>query len=304
MTELKFTVSEKHEGKRLDTLASELAPEFSRSRWQKAGMFLRNGEEVSYKTKAVVGDTWELSCEPASGLPPQLEAWDFSLRILAESKSWLVIEKPIDVSIHPSASEPDQHTIVNALAHQFPAWKKAFPDEPLRPGVVHRLDKPTSGILLIARTDAALRYFQDHWKETEKWYRAVVTGRPPQSGRVEGAIARDSKNRTKMAVSNAESAKSAESYFERDAISPYEKYSLLRVRIPTGRTHQIRVHLSAIGFPILGDSKYGGEKAERLFLHAEKLTFPDPDKNGEMTTVECPVPEIFFKQFPDFVKKY
>lgn len=300
MTEFTFTVTEKQAGKRMDSLAAELIPEFSRSRWQKAGTFLRNGEKTSYKTKVTTGETWELSCEPATGLPPQLEAWDFPLRILAESKSWLVIEKPIDVSIHPSASEPDQHTIVNALAYQFPAWKKAFPDEPLRPGVVHRLDKPTSGILLVARTDAALRYFQDHWKETTKWYRAVVTGRPPQSGRVEGAIARDFKNRTKMTVSNAESAKSAESYFERDAISPYEKYSLLRVRIPTGRTHQIRVHLSAIGFPILGDTKYGGAKEERLFLHAETLTFPDPDKKGEMRTVKSDVPDVFFKQFPDF----
>ncbi len=300
MTEFKFKVSEKHAGKRMDTLAAEFVSEFSRSRWQKAGIFLRNGEKASYKSKAATGDVWELSCEPVCGLPPQLEAWDFPLKVLAESKSWLVIEKPIDVSIHPSASDPDQHTIINAVIHQFPAWKKAFPDEPLRPGVVHRLDKPTSGVLLVARTDAALRYFQDHWKETVKWYRTVVSGKPPQSGRVEGALARDFKNRTKMAISNSEGAKDAESYFERDAVSPYGRGSLLRVRIPTGRTHQIRVHLSSIGFPILGDPKYGGEKEERLFLHAETLTFPDPDNNGEMRTVESPVPEVFFKQFPEF----
>jgi 23S rRNA pseudouridine1911/1915/1917 synthase len=303
MKEFTFTVSQKHEGKRLDTLAAELMPAFSRSRWQKAGVFLRNGEKASYKAKAISGDTWNISCEPACGLPPQLEAWDFPLKILAESKSWIVIEKPIDVSIHPSASDPDQHTIINAIVHQFPAWEKAFPDEPLRPGIVHRLDKPTSGVLLIARTDAALRYFQNHWKETEKWYRAVVHGKPPQSGRIEAAIARDFKNRTKMAVSAGESAKDAESYFERDAVSPYGRGSLLRVRIPTGRTHQIRVHLSAIGFPILGDLKYGGEKEERLLLHAESLTFPDPDNNGEMRTVKCPVPEIFFKQFPEFIQE-
>jgi 23S rRNA pseudouridine1911/1915/1917 synthase len=302
MTELKYIVSEKNAGKRMDTLASELVPEFSRSRWQKAGVFIRNGKIASYKAKSAVGDSWVLSCEPASGLPPQLEAWDFPLHILAESKSWLVIEKPIDVSIHPSASEPDQHTIVNALAHQFPKWEKAFSDEPLRPGVVHRLDKPTSGVLLVARTDAALRYFQDHWKETEKWYRAVVSGRPPQSGRIEAAISRDFKNRTKMTVQGGSHAKDAESYFERDSLSVDEKSALLRVRIPTGRTHQIRVHLSAIGFPLLGDVKYGGEKADRLFLHAEKLTFPDPDKNGEMTTVACPVPEGFFRKFADFAK--
>lgn len=303
MTDFKFTVTEKQTGKRMDTLAAELVPEFSRSRWQKAGVFKRNEKITSYKSKAAVGDVWELSCEPVCGLPPQLEAWDFPLKVLAESKSWLVIEKPIDISIHPSASDTDQHTIVNAVVHQFPAWKKAFPDEPLRPGVVHRLDKPTSGVLLVARTDSALHYFQNHWKETTKWYRAVVSGKPPQSGHIKGALARDFKNRTKMAVSNSDSAKDAESYFERDAVSPYGRGSLLRVRIPTGRTHQIRVHLSAIGFPILGDTKYGGEKEERLLLHAESLTFPDPDNNGEMRKVECPVPEIFFKQFPEFDSK-
>lgn len=297
MKELKIIISEKHAGKRMDTLAAELIPEFSRSRWQKAGTFLRNGEEVSYKVKAAEGETWMISCEPASGLPPQLEAWDFPLKILAESKSWIAIEKPIDISIHPSTSDPDQHTIVNALVHQFPAWKKEFPDEFLRPGVVHRLDKPTSGVLLVARTDAALRYFQTHWKETEKWYRAVVSGRTPQSGRIEGAIGRNVQNRTKMSVSVGTDAREAESYFERVAFSNNEKLSMLKVRIPTGRTHQIRVHLSAIGFPIIGDTKYGGVAHERLLLHAETLTFPDPDKNGEMRTVVSEVPEVFFHTF-------
>jgi 23S rRNA pseudouridine1911/1915/1917 synthase len=297
MTEFKFTVSEKHAGKRMDTLAAELVPEFSRSRWQKAGAFQRNGEKVSYKAKAAIGDAWVLACEPASGLPPNLDSWDFPLKILAESKSWLAIEKPIDISIHPSVSDTDQHTIVNALVHQFPVWKKAFPEEFLRPGVVHRLDKPTSGVLLVARTDAALRYFQKHWGETEKWYRAIVAGRTPQAGRIEAAIGRDYKNRTKMSVSVGSDAREAESYFERMALGVDEKSSMLRVRIPTGRTHQIRVHLSSIGFPIIGDTKYGGDSHERLLLHAETLTFPDPDKNGEMLTVESPVPAIFLHKF-------
>lgn len=300
MTTFKFTATEKQAGKRVDSLAAELVPEFSRSRWQKAGIFLRNNDPVNYKTKVVEGDEWEITCEPATGVPQQLVPWDFPLRVLAESETWLAIEKPIGVSIHPAESDPGQNTIVNALAHQFPEWEKRFPDLPLRPGVVHRLDKPTSGVLLVARTDETLRYFQNHWCETEKWYRAVVTGRPPRSGRIEGAIARAKDDRTRMSVSASEGAKDAESYFERNAVSPYEKYSLLSVRIPTGRTHQIRVHLSAIGFPILGDSKYGGESFERLLLHAEKLTFPDPDKNGEKQTVVCPAPEIFFKKFPDY----
>ncbi len=170
MTELDFTVKTAQSGKRIDTLAAELMPEFSRSRWQKAGIFQRDGQDVSYKTKVSLGESWHIECEVAEGVSSHLEAWNYPLKILAESKSWMAIEKPIDVSIHPSASTPDQHTIVNALVHQFPAWKKEFPDEPLRPGVVHRLDKPTSGVLLVERTDAALRYFQAHWKETEKWY--------------------------------------------------------------------------------------------------------------------------------------
>jgi len=297
MTERTITISEKQAGKRLDTLAAEMVPEFSRSRWQKAGTFTRNGEVSSYKTKAVVGDAWTLACEPAVGLSPNLESWDFPLQILAESKSWIVINKPIDISIHPSVSDTDQHTIVNALVHQFSEWKKLFPEEPLRPGIVHRLDKPTSGVLLIARTDAALRYFQSHWGETEKWYRAVVAGRTPQSGKIEGAIGRNIKNRTKMSVSSGTDAREAESYFERVSFSNDEKLSMLKVRIPTGRTHQIRVHLSAIGFPIVGDMKYGGISNKRLLLHAETLTFPDPDADGAMRTVEAEVPEEFFHTF-------
>lgn len=300
MTTQKITITSKQSGTRADSLAAELVPKFSRSRWQKAGTFLRNGKSVNYKTKVQEGDTWEISCEPATGVPLHLEPWDCPLKILAESKTWLAIEKPIGISIHPSESDPDQHTIVNALAHQFSDWEKRFPELPLRPGVVHRLDKPTSGVLLVARTDETLRYFQSHWSETEKWYRAVVTGRPPQSGRIEGAIARAADDRTRMSVSAREGAKDAESYFERDAVSPYEKYSLLRVRIPTGRTHQIRVHLSAIGFPILGDAKYGGEKFERLLLHAETLSFPDPDQGGTTKTVTSVAPDEFFKKFPDF----
>ncbi len=100
-----------------------------------------------------------------------------------------------------------------------------------------------------------------------------------------------------MTISAGDDAKDAESYFERVAFSNDEKLSLLKVRIPTGRTHQIRVHLSAIGFPIVGDTKYGGMEHERLLLHAESLTFPDPDNDGERKSVVSEVPENFWKKF-------
>lgn len=294
MIQHKIIIKEKESGTRIDTICAQRFPEISRSQWTKRGVFQK--EDVSKAAKTIVksGDVWVLQYqenEQNSNLNP----WDSPLKILQESKTWVIIEKPIGIAVHPSQSDPSQKTIVNALIHQFKALSESYDDidgqKIPRPGLVHRLDKETSGVLLVAKTTQSHKYFQEHWKEVEKIYTAMVSGTPPKKGKIEGGITRDPLNRQKMTVLNTENSKDAITFFERS--KSQRNKSILKVRIPTGRTHQIRVHLSSIGFPIIGDEKYGGKKAKRLMLHATSLTFPDPDKNGEIVKISSTEPSEF-----------
>ncbi|MBT3349212.1 RluA family pseudouridine synthase [bacterium] len=291
MIDAKITVAEKNAGKRIEILAAETFPEISRTRWQRHGEFFLKKVEKKGKNKIAAGEIWTVKFCPPAELEKKLAPWNFELKILAEEKNWIAIEKPIGISVHPSASENSDETIVNALVAQFPEIGKNF-DDAERPGIVHRLDKPTSGILLVAKTPEAHAALQKNWKKVEKTYVAIVCGQPPKSGKIEAGISRDKKDRQKMAVSSSSRAKSAESFFERLKTDTTENLSLIEVKIPTGRTHQIRVHFSAIGFPILGDEKYGGKKADRVFLHAWKLKFPDPD-SAKTLEIESPIPTEF-----------
>jgi 23S rRNA pseudouridine1911/1915/1917 synthase len=255
-------------------------------------MFFHNGKQKKANTKVLIDQQWSVECEVETLLSSSdIEPWDFPLKILAESKSWVAIEKPEGISIHPSPSDRSQETIVNALVHQFGA-KLSSPDEDVpRPGIVHRLDKVTSGVLLVAKTNGAHKFFQEHWSDVIKTYFAVVTGNPPPKGKIEGGILRSSKDRQKMAVSSSEQSRSAVTFFE--TMETKGETSLLKINIPTGRTHQIRVHLSSIGFPIVGDEKYSGKEFKRVLLHAAELQFPDPDKKGKMMVVKSEVPDVF-----------
>ncbi len=251
------------------------------------------------KTKVGEGEVWEVECtsegESSSFRLQKVEPWDYPLKILKESKTWVVIEKPEGISVHPSSSERSNKTVVNALVYHFGKNLSVSPrtieEEFFRPGIIHRLDKVTSGVLLIAKTNATHRFFQKNWNKVEKTYYALVQGKPPKKGKIEAGILRDTKDRKKMAVSNEEKAKEAVTFFE--TVEGDGKLSLLKIIIPTGRTHQIRVHLSAIGFPILGDEKYGGSKADRVYLHAEKLVFPDPDKENIICKASLSLPKKF-----------
>lgn len=299
-----FEISEEQAGKRIDALsASVLGEQCTRSKLQKYGTFFLKKSadffETSAKTKVKEGETWKVVWPEQVEASDDLEPWDFPLTILAETSDYAVIEKPIGVTIHPSPTERSQQTIANALLHHF--GKKLAENfmeiegkKIARPGIVHRLDKGTSGALLIAKTDQSLAWFQSHWKEVEKVYYAVVSGVPPRSGKIMAGIERNPQDRQKMMASDSEKSKDAITFFEREQVSSDEKYSLLRVKIPTGRTHQIRVHLSSIGFPILGDDKYDGKKADRMYLHAFSLIFPEKDQK-ERKTVESVVPEEFFE---------
>ena len=291
-----FIIATSEVGTRIETLCAKKFPDFSRSAWAKGGKFFYRDVEKPGKTKVKEGEHWKVQFPVAEVGSSKIIPWDFPLKILKNSKTWVAIEKPDNISVHGSVSERGNKTIVNALAHQFGKNLSAGQEdvgqkECMRPGIVHRLDKGTSGILLVAKTNKTHRYLQEHWKEVEKTYHAVVVGTPPEKGKIEAGILRNAGDRTKMTVSSSEKARDAVTYFE--VLESKNGLSLLKIKIPTGRTHQIRVHLSAIGFPVFGDEKYGGGEGERMMLHASELRFPDPDCGGEKMEVLCGVQEGF-----------
>jgi 23S rRNA pseudouridine1911/1915/1917 synthase len=294
-----FVVSKAEAGQRLDQLCAQKFPKCSRNQWQKQGKFSCDGVAKTHKIRAKKGESWNVSCalnKPLSYIP---EPWDYPLEILAESKTWVVINKPIGISVHDSPSEQSGKTIVNALIHRFGEHLSENTAEidgqsiP-RPGLVHRLDKSTSGTLLVAKTGETHRYLQSHWNKVQKTYYAIVTGTPPPRGRIESGILRDPQFRQRMAVSNDPKAREAITEFE--TLVRENNQALLKINLLTGRTHQIRVHLSSLGIPVLGDQLYGGEPASRIFLHAHQLDFPDPDNGGKKQSIAAPLPGSFLLQ--------
>ena len=292
-----FRISKKEEGKRIDVLSAEKYPNISRSQWRVRGKFFCKNKERSSGTKVHSGESWRVKYEQKISLSEAIP-WNFPLKVLAESRSWVVVEKPEGISVHPSFTDVSQKTIINALIFQF-GKKLAKNFEEInglkvpRFGLVHRLDKTTSGVLLVAKTKKTHEFLQKNWDKVEKIYYALVQGVPPERGKIEAGILRDANDRQRMAVGKGRGTKEATTFFE--VKETQGKESLLKVRIPTGRTHQIRVHLSSIGFPILGDVKYGGRKADRVYLHAHSITFPDPDAKGAMRTVTSEIPKEFEK---------
>jgi 23S rRNA pseudouridine1911/1915/1917 synthase len=227
--------------------------------------------------------------EPASAAPPAPE--DIPIEVRYSDDRVLVVSKPAGLVTHPAGGHPDG-TLVNALLGLGVSLSGAGS---VRPGIVHRLDKGTSGLLLIARDDEAHAALTREMSERriERKYLALVRGRPPAaSGTIDAPLARHPRRRTVMAV--VPEGRPAVSHYR--AIERREELSLLDVSLETGRTHQIRVHLSSIGHPILGDGAYGGtsELSKRLglhrpFLHAWRLSFPHP-ATGAIVVVEDRLP--------------
>ena len=223
----------------------------------------------------------------------------FAFPILYEDAAMLVIDKPATVVVHPAAGNP-AGTVVNALYGRYPELLSAFGNAG-RPGIVHRLDKETSGCLVIAKTPEAMFKLGNAFAErrTEKIYLAIVRGIPASpSGEITGAIGRHPVNRQKMAVVER-NGKSARTVYRllASSMTAAGPLALLSVRIFTGRTHQIRVHLSSIGYPVLGDSLYGGSRmpvpgVERQMLHAWRLALPHP-LSGERMEFTAPPPSDF-----------
>ena len=210
------------------------------------------------------------------------------LRVAWEDEHLLVVDKPAGVVVHPSAGHRGGTLVHGLLAHAI-----AGGEEPERPGIVHRLDRETSGLLVVARSDDVHRRLQEALRSREitREYLALVRGRPTsRRGRIEAAIGRDRHDATRISL---DTATPREAVTEFELVELLREHALLRARLETGRTHQIRVHLAAIDLPVSGDPTYGiaGDLGlERQFLHAARLAFDHP-VTGERIEVESPLPE-------------
>jgi 23S rRNA pseudouridine1911/1915/1917 synthase len=281
-------------GKRLDLLVHERLPEFSRSRiqqWIKDGRVRVNGTPERPAHAVRSGDAIEV--EPAAPPPLRAEPEAIPLVMLYEDEDVAAIDKPAGMVVHAGAGV-HSGTVVNALLHRFGALSGVGGE--LRPGIVHRLDRYTSGVLLVAKNDASHRALaaQFSGREVEKVYLALVHGEVKQDrGRVERPISRDPVRRIRM-TARLSGGRAAWSEFR--VLRRFERFTFLEVRIGTGRTHQIRVHLSSIGHPVVGDTLYGAPARVdampplgRFFLHAHRIRFRQP-RSREMIAVESPLP--------------
>jgi len=275
-------------GTRLDKFVGERCPELSRTEAQKliaGGYVTIDGHVARPSLKLGIGSKVNVIIPPAQPSPLTPEA--IPLNILYEDDDLLVVDKPAGLAVHPAPGHPG-HTLVNAILAHFPHL--ADISDSLRPGVVHRLDKDTSGVMLVAKNKAAQADLVNQFRARSitKAYLALVKGRlTPERGIIEAAIGRDPRNRKRMAVV----AEGREARTEYRVIKYIGNYTLLEVVTETGRTHQIRVHLAAIGYPVAGDVVYGVKSARlsRQFLHACRLGFKLP-ATGEYLEFKSELP--------------
>ena len=277
-------VPEAAAGTRLDRFLAGLPEIGSRTEAERmlaAGGVLVDGAERPKSHRLTGGEEVEL--EPPAAEPPELEREPIELRIAYEDEHLLVVDKPAGLTVHPGAGRATG-TLVHGLV-----GRAAGGEEPDRPGIVHRLDRDTSGLLVVARSDEAHARLQRSLRrrELEREYLALVRGRPQsRRGRIEAPIGRDRTDPTRQSL-DTETPRAAVTHFELREL--LREHALLAVRLETGRTHQIRVHLAAIGLPVSGDAVYGARGdlgLERQFLHAARLAFPHPltDERVEVTS--------------------
>jgi 23S rRNA pseudouridine1911/1915/1917 synthase len=312
-------------GQRLDSFLAAHLEGVSRSRVQllmDQGDVLVNGEYEKASMKLRGGEQIIVAGEPRPA-PLKATAEDIPLDVVFEDADLAVVNKPAGMMVHAGSGQNEdarsKGTLVNALLYRFKKLSSTGGD--LRPGIVHRLDKDTSGLIVVAkndRTHAALGEMFSS-RQIKKTYLALVHGAVERArGTINTGVARDPVRRTRMTTQAQDNARSAVSHYEvvRRLATRFGKFTLVRVRIETGRTHQIRVHMASIGHPVVGDTLYGGagqltdqvaaqaaqskaarRKADperlrlgRNFLHAAKLEFPHP-KTGKLLQLEAPLPE-------------
>ena len=293
-------INEEQNNSRLDHAATSLFEDFSRSqiqRWISQGNLLVNGEILKAKDKVHTGD--EMSLDPIFENRVSWEGEDIPINILHEEEDFVIINKSPGLVMHPGAG-CHSGTLANALAFHFPELKK-LP----RCGIVHRLDKDTSGLLVVAKNEKFRNFFVTKLQDREifKQYEAIVVGQVIGSFSIDHPLERDPRNRVKMRATD----------FGRDAVSHvslikfYKGYSHISIEIETGRTHQIRVHLSHQKLPIIGDSLYNPrnliaknttkelighiQNFSRQALHASKIRFPSSQKEGIFYEFQADLPQ-------------
>ena len=287
-------VNENDKGKRLDIYIAENFNELSRTMIKKiieSNNILVNdkSEKVSYKVQA----NDNISIDIPEAKETKLKAQEIPLDIIYEDSDIIVINKPKGMVVHPANGNPDG-TLVNAILSICKNSLSGIGGE-LRPGIVHRLDKDTSGLIIVAKNDKAHINMSEQIKErnVKKTYIALVRGNvPEEEATINMPIGRSTKDRKKMAVTK--NGKQAITHFK--VLKRYSKYTLLEIKIETGRTHQIRVHMAEIGYPVVGDAVYSNGKnefgIEGQMLHAYKLEFMHPITNKHME-LTAPLPQYF-----------
>jgi 23S rRNA pseudouridine1911/1915/1917 synthase len=297
-TPLQATVPDSAAGRRFDAVLAELFPDYSRSRlagWIKSGDALLDGREVRPRDPVRGGETVTLNA--ALEVQTHSEPEDIALDVLYEDEHVIVINKPPGLVVHPGAGNP-AGTLVNALLHRDPSLN-TLP----RAGIVHRLDKDTSGVMVVARTLQAHTALVEQLssREVHRQYLAVVVGSLVSGGTANAPIDRHPRDRIRMAV--REEGRDAVTHFR--LRERFRAHTLLECRLETGRTHQIRVHMAHLKHPIVGDPLYGGPLKlpkgatetliaelrgfKRQALHAEKLEFIHP-VSGEPVRCSAPIP--------------
>ena len=297
---LTFAIGPEQAGLRLDAFLASQIEGWSRARLQRvieAEDVLVNGKpsKPSYKLRQHDELEVELTTPATTSFTPEA----IPIEIVYEDDTLVVVNKPAGLVVHPAAGI-HSGTLANALAYHFQQLPNA---SSVRPGIVHRLDRDTSGLLVVAKTEPALENLSDQFRDRSvyKSYVALVHGRvPSDSGRIEEPLARDRSNRTRMAV--VRGGRSALSIYRVNL--RFNRFTLLDVELKTGRTHQIRVHMAWLKHPVVGDETYGGGRDNtiqnpklksqirslgRQFLHAEKLAFAHP-KTGERVLYQSPLP--------------
>ncbi len=287
-------VNENDKGKRLDIYIAENFNELSRTMIKKlieSNNILVNdkSEKVSYKVQA----NDNISIDVPEARETKLKAQEIPLDIIYEDSDIIVVNKPKGMVVHPANGNPDG-TLVNAILSICKNSLSGIGGE-LRPGIVHRLDKDTSGLIIVAKNDKAHINMSEQIKErkVKKTYIALVRGNvPEEEATINMPIGRSTKDRKKMAVTK--NGKQAITHFK--VLKRYSKYTLLEIKIETGRTHQIRVHMAEIGYPVVGDAVYSNGKnefgIEGQMLHAYKLEFMHPITNKHME-LTAPLPQYF-----------